>query len=160
MRNSSRSTEKLKYTGFFPELATRAYCSKLVSSVFDSWRDRLERVRELAMFQELVVERGQVAVMRRAFQRWKFCIFQSSRHYNIHVCMHFRILFQYCQYLTECLVVSLQKYQGHLLEWSSCVSELSLKRRAFLRLRLHCQQKQRKRVNKQIAAQHSTKQVR
>ncbi len=56
------------------DLAVRVYCSKLVSCVFDGWRNRLERVRELATFQELIVEKGQAAVKRRAFQLWKYCI--------------------------------------------------------------------------------------
>ncbi len=55
------------------------YYSKLVSRVFETWRERFERAQEITLFQELVVERGQVAVKRRAFQHWKLCILWSSR---------------------------------------------------------------------------------
>ena len=54
------------------------YCSRLLLRTFEGWVARFERVQEIAKFQELIVERGLLAVKRRAFQHWRYCILESK----------------------------------------------------------------------------------
>lgn len=46
----------------------------VLRSWFNLWQERLERVRELAHFQQLVEEKGRRAVIRRTLTHWRHCI--------------------------------------------------------------------------------------
>ena len=55
-------------------VASEHYNLVLAVKVFGCWKSRYIRARQLADFQELVSVKGQLAILRRAMWRWKFCI--------------------------------------------------------------------------------------
>lgn len=51
----------------------------VVVKYFYSWRLRYLRVRQIAEFQGLVVEKGRQAKLRRALTSWRYCILSSTK---------------------------------------------------------------------------------
>ena len=56
------------------EVAEKRHNWCVLRSWFNLWQERLERVRELAHFQQLVEEKGRRAVIRRTLTHWRHCI--------------------------------------------------------------------------------------
>ena len=57
----------------------------LMVKVFGRWKSRFVRARQLADFQESIAIKGQLAILRRAMWKWKFCILMKAQSSNIKV---------------------------------------------------------------------------
>ena len=55
-------------------MAVEHHANGLVVKIFTCWKMRYFRARQIEEFQELVESKGKVAILRRVFGYWQYCI--------------------------------------------------------------------------------------
>ncbi|XP_020629170.1 uncharacterized protein LOC110066293 [Orbicella faveolata] len=75
-----RSVKKLKQLRH--DAGRRHFSSVLLKRSFDIWVTRWQRQVELSQFDDLISYKGDVAVARRAFVNWKYCILALTLIFN------------------------------------------------------------------------------
>ena len=138
-------------------IASEHHNLMLAVKTFSCWKDRYFRARQLAEFQELVYVKGQLATLRRALWKWKFCIL----HF-LYMCLVTSVTpaITTCVSFTQNqLDITMKQYRSHQKKAAIRCYSLTLKSKVVLALQSHTSMQRRQAVNNYIAQQFHIRKV-